>query len=67
MDDVTKKEHGLLGFDLGDRSCFYPFGKLVNNNKQVGVTPGHLLEGLDQIKPLNHEWARDGDGLEHLG
>jgi hypothetical protein len=67
MNDVPKEEHGFLGFDLGDRSCFYPFGKLVDSDKQVGVTPGRLLEGPDQIKPQNHEWPHGGDGLECLG
>jgi hypothetical protein len=62
-----KEEHGLLGFDLGDRPHFYPFRKLVDGYKQVGIAPGHLLEGPDQIKPPDHEWPRDGDGLESLG
>jgi hypothetical protein len=55
MDDITKEEHGLLGFDLGDRSHFYPFGELVNDDKQMGVTPGRLLKGPDQIKPPDYE------------
>jgi hypothetical protein len=55
MDNVTEEEHGLLKFDLGDRSCFCPFGELVNGDKQVCVAPEHLLEGLDQIKPPDHE------------
>jgi hypothetical protein len=49
MDDVTKKEYGLLGFDLGDRPCFYPFRKLVDGDMQVGVAPERLLEGPNQI------------------
>jgi hypothetical protein len=67
MDDITKEEHDLLGLDLGDRSRFYLFGELINGDKQMSVAPGRLLEGPDQIKPPDHEWPRDGDGLESLG
>jgi hypothetical protein len=45
MDNVMEEEHGLLGFDLGDWSCFYPFGEPVNGDKQVHVALGGLLEG----------------------
>jgi hypothetical protein len=67
MDDIVKEEHGLLIFDLRVQSCFYPFGELVDGDKQIGVTPGRLLEGPDQIKPPDCEWPCDGDGLESLG
>jgi hypothetical protein len=67
MDDVTKEKHGLFGFDLGDWPRFYPFGKLVNGDEQMGLAPGRLLEGPDQIKPRDHERPRDGDCLECLG
>jgi hypothetical protein len=30
VDDVKKKLHGLLGFDLGDRPSFYPLHELVH-------------------------------------
>jgi hypothetical protein len=33
MDNVVEEEHGLLRFDLGDRSCFYPLGELVDSDK----------------------------------
>jgi hypothetical protein len=62
-----EEEHGLLGFDLCDRLRFYPLGELVNGDKQVRVAPERLLEVPDQIKPLDHEWPRDGDCLERLG
>ena len=29
MDDVEEEQHGLLGFDHGDRPSFDPFHKLV--------------------------------------
>jgi hypothetical protein len=67
MDDVMEEEHDLLGLDLGDQPCFYPLGELVNGDKQVCVALMHLLEGPNQIEPLDHEWPRDGDHLECLG
>jgi hypothetical protein len=33
IDNVAEEEHGLFGFDLGDRPRFYPFGELVNGDK----------------------------------
>jgi len=50
MDDVKEEQHGLLGFDRGDRLSFYPLGKLVYGDKQVGVSPGHLFERSNHIK-----------------
>ena len=44
MDDVKEEQHGLLGFDHGDRSSFYPLCKLVYGDKQVGVALGHFFE-----------------------
>ena len=67
MDDVEEEQHGLLGFDRGDRLSFYPFYKLVNGDKQVGVASGHLLERSHQIEPPDHERLGDGDHLERLG
>ena len=67
MDDVKEEQHGLLGFDRGDRPSFYPLGKFVYGDKQVGVATGALFERSDQIEPLDREWPRDGDCLEHLG
>jgi hypothetical protein len=51
MDDIAKKEYGLLRFDLDDQLRFYPFGKFVDGDKQMGVAPGHLLEGLTKSSP----------------
>ena len=64
MDDVEEEQHGLLGFDRGDRRSFYPFCELVYGDKKVGVAPGHLLERPNQIEPLDHEGPCDGDHLE---
>ena len=44
MDDVEEEQHGLLGFDHGDRSSFDPFCELVYGDKQVGVASGRLLD-----------------------
>ena len=33
MDDVEEEQHGLLGFDHGDRPSFDPFRKLVYGDK----------------------------------
>jgi hypothetical protein len=67
MDNVTEEQHDLFGFDLGDRPHFYPFGELVNGDKKVCVASRCLLEGPNQIKPLDREWPHDGDCLERLG
>ena len=44
MDDVEEELHSLLGLDYGDRPSFYPLGKFVYGDKQVGVALGRLLE-----------------------
>ena len=67
MDDVKEEQHGLLGFDHGDRTSLYPLCKLVYGDKQVGVAHGRPLERSDQIEPPNHEQPHDGDCLECLG
>ena len=67
MDDVEEEQHGLLGFDHGDRPSLYPLRKFVYGDKQVGVAPERLFERPNQIEPLDHEGPRDGDHLECLG
>ena len=67
MDNVKEEQYGLLGLDRGDWSSFYPFCKLVNGDKQVGVALGHLFEWSNQIESLDYEWPGDGDRLECLG
>ena len=44
MDDVEEEQHGLLRFDRGNRSSFYPLCKFVYGDKQVGVAPRRLFE-----------------------
>ena len=44
MDDVEEEQYGLLRFDCGNRSSFYPLCELVYGDKQVRVAPGCLFE-----------------------
>ena len=67
MRDVEEEHHGLLEFDHGDRPSLYPLYKLVYGDNQVHIAPGHSLGRSDHIEPLDREWPRDGDCLEHLG
>ena len=67
MDDVEEEQHGLFGFDRGDRSSLYPLCKLVYGDKQVCISVRRPLERSDQIEPSDHEQPRDGDRLEYLG
>ena len=67
MDDVEEEQHGLLRLDRGDRSSFYPLGKLVYGDKQVSVALGRLFERSNQIESLDCERPGDGDRLERLG
>ena len=67
MDDVEEEQHSLLGFDRGYWSSFNPFCKLVYGDKRVGNAPGRLLQGSNQIEPLDREGPCDGDHLECLG
>ena len=55
MDDVEEEQHGLLGFDRGDRPSFDQFRKLVYGDKQVGVTSRCPPERSNQIEPLDHD------------
>ena len=67
MDDVEEELYGLLRFDRGNRSSFYPLYKLVYGDKQVGVGPRCLFEWSNQIESPNCERPGDGDHLECLG
>ena len=67
MNDVREEQHGLLGFDHRDRPSFYPLGKFVYGDKQVGVALWCFFERSNKIEPLDHERLGDGDHLECLG
>ena len=64
MDNVEEEQHGLLGLDHGDRPNLYLLCKLVFDDKQVRIAPGHSLQRSDHIEPLDHERSHDGDYLE---
>ena len=51
MDDVKEEQHGLLGFDRGDRSSLYPLCKLVYDDKQIHIALGTLLRGPTRSSP----------------
>ena len=53
MDDVKEEHHSFLVLNHGDRSSFYPLGKLVYGDKPVGVAPGRLFEWSNQIESLD--------------
>ena len=67
MDDVKEEQHGLLGFDCGNRLSFHPLCKLVYGDKQVGVALGCLFEWSNQIESPDCERPGNRDRLEHLG
>jgi hypothetical protein len=47
VDDVGKKEHGLLRPDAGDRTGLDPLGKFVNGDEQVGEVAICPFQGSD--------------------
>jgi hypothetical protein len=51
MANIAEEEHGLLRFDLGDWSHFYPLGELVNSNKQVRVSLSAFFRGPTRSSP----------------
>ena len=67
MDDVEEEQYGLLEFDCGNRSSFYPLCKLIYGDKYVGVASRRFFERSNQIEPPDHKRPSDGDRLERLG
>jgi hypothetical protein len=51
VDDVHEKGHGLLCSEICDLACLDPFGELVHGNQQVGVAPGRLSQGPNDVQP----------------
>jgi hypothetical protein len=47
VDDVSKKEHGLLRSDAGDRMSLDPLGEFVNSDEQVGEAASCPFQGSD--------------------
>jgi hypothetical protein len=55
MDDVREKGHGLFGPEVCDRACLDPLGEFVHDNQQVGVAPGRLSQGSDDVQSPHGE------------
>jgi hypothetical protein len=66
VDDVCEKRHGLLCYEICDWACLNPFGELVHDNQQVGVAPGRLSQGPDDVQPPHGERPCDGYGLQGM-
>jgi hypothetical protein len=62
-----KEEHACSDLILVIGHASIHVLNLFNNDMEMRVTPRCLLEGPNQIKPLDHEWPHDGDHLERLG
>ena len=51
MDDVREKQHGLLGFDHGDRPSLYPLCELVHGGSKCVKPSGALLRAPTRLSP----------------
>jgi hypothetical protein len=51
VDDVSEERYGLLCPEIRDWAHLNPLGELVNGNQQVGVAPGRLPQGPDNVQP----------------
>jgi hypothetical protein len=60
VDDVSEKEHSLLGPNVGDRTGLDPLGEFVDGNEQVGEAAGCHFQRPDKVKPPNGKRPRDG-------
>jgi hypothetical protein len=49
VDDVGEEGHGLLCPEVCDWACLDPFGEFVHGDQQVGVDPGCLSQGPDDV------------------
>jgi hypothetical protein len=47
--DVGEECHDLLCLEISDWVHLDPLGELVDGNQQVGVAPGRLLQGPDNV------------------
>jgi hypothetical protein len=66
VDDVSEKEHSLLGPDADDRTGLDPLGKFVNGNEQVGETASCPFQGSDKVEPPNGKRPCDGNGFQGM-
>jgi hypothetical protein len=64
VDDVREKGHDLFCSEICDWACLDPFRELVYGDQQVGVAPGCLSHGPDDVQPPHGEWPCDKYGLQ---
>jgi hypothetical protein len=67
VDDVHEEGHDLLCHKIRDWACLDPLGEFVHDNQQVGVAPGRLSQGSDNVQPPHSERPCDGYGLQGVG
>jgi hypothetical protein len=51
MDDVSEERHCLFRPYIRNGAYFYPLGKFVDRDQQVGEAPGRLSQGPDDVQP----------------
>jgi len=66
VDDIREEQHCLFGLDPCDGSDLNPHGELVDCDKQVGETPGRLLQRPDEVEAPDNKGPGDGDRLQSL-
>jgi hypothetical protein len=49
VDDVGEERHCLLCPEIRDGVCLHPLGELVNSDQKVGVAPGRLSQGPNDV------------------
>jgi hypothetical protein len=49
VDDVCEEGHGLLCLDVCDWARLDPLGEFIHGDQQVGVAPGRLSQGPDDV------------------
>jgi hypothetical protein len=52
--------------EIRDGVHLHPLGELVDCDQQMGVAPGRLPQGPDDVQPPHGERPRDGDGLQDV-
>jgi hypothetical protein len=66
MDDVGEERHRMLCPEIRNGVYFYPLGKFVDRDQQVGEAPGRLPQGPDDVQPPYSERPCYGDGLQDV-
>jgi hypothetical protein len=49
MDDISEERHRLLCPEVRNGAHFYPLGKLVDCDQQVGEAAGRLSQGPNNV------------------